>query len=125
MSDKEIKLLKQFFDVLEKHYKLPDEYLFVQWKKYKREHGKPDKVNANKPGDLQEVIAYFKEQKIHDPLKNAENFYNFYETNGWVQGKSTKKIVNWKACVKTWNFEKETKKTGINLSEYSKRNDAN
>ena len=52
-----------------------------------------------KPKDLKEVKEYFKENNINsiDPDK----FYNFYEANGWVQGKN-KPIKNWKACVNTW-----------------------
>ena len=33
---------------------------------------------------------------------NAEHFFNYYETNGWVQGSSKKPIKDWKACVRTW-----------------------
>ena len=33
---------------------------------------------------------------------DSERFFNFYETNGWVQGKSRKPIKDWKACVRTW-----------------------
>ncbi len=120
MSDKETRLLLQFFSIMDKHHNFAEGYLQDAWKKYKSKYGKPEKIKANKPIDLQEVIAYFKELKIVDPLKNAEKFYNHYEAVNWVRGKA--KIVNWKACVKTWNFDKEaTKKIGINLSEYSKR----
>lgn len=33
---------------------------------------------------------------------DAEYFINYYETNGWVQGKNRKPIRNWKACIATW-----------------------
>jgi len=45
---------------------------------------------------------------------NAEVFFDFYEANGWVQGKG-KPIKDWKACVRTWernnknNNQKETR----------------
>ena len=33
---------------------------------------------------------------------DSERFFNYYEANGWVQGKSRKPIKDWKACVRTW-----------------------
>lgn len=39
---------------------------------------------------------------------NAEAFYDFYESKGWLVGKN--KMKDWKACVRTWekrNVEKE------------------
>lgn len=59
------------------------------------------------PQDLKMVIDYFKELKIVSFKSNAERFYNYYETNGWVQGASKKPIKSWKACVRTWDFEKD------------------
>jgi len=34
------------------------------------------------------------------PNFNAEHFFNYYESNGWMVGKN--KMKNWKATVKTW-----------------------
>lgn len=48
---------------------------------------------------IEEVRAYILE-KGYDI--DAEVFWNFYEANGWVQGRQQKPIVNWKACVTTW-----------------------
>ena len=56
------------------------------------------------PENLDEVLNYFNEKSIPDDDYNAEKFFNHYEANGWVQGKG-KTIKNWKACVKTWNFQ--------------------
>ena len=61
----------------------------------------------NRPKDLDMVFDYFKDKKIVSPKTNARKFYNYYETNGWVQGSSKKPIKNWKACVRTWDFEKD------------------
>ena len=33
---------------------------------------------------------------------DAEYFWNYYEANGWVQGKNCKPIKSWKSCVTTW-----------------------
>ena len=70
---------------------------------------------GKKPTDLDEVIDYFKELKIVEPEKNAEQFYNHYESNNWYRGKT--KIVRWKNCVKTWKFDKETDEEDTTLEE--------
>lgn len=54
---------------------------------------------------LEEVQAYCAErQNKVDPAK----FYDYYEANGWVQGKAGKPVKDWRACVRTWernNFD--------------------
>lgn len=51
------------------------------------------------PPTLDEVRSYFREKGTHvDP----ELFFNHYEANGWVQGSRAKPVVNWKACLVTW-----------------------
>jgi len=37
---------------------------------------------------------------------DADAFFDFYEANGWMQGKG-KPIVSWKACVRTWETNKK------------------
>lgn len=46
---------------------------------------------------IEEIQAYCKER---NNKVDAESFYNFYESKGWVVGKSHMK--DWKACVRTW-----------------------
>jgi len=58
---------------------------------------------------LQEVEEYCKER---GNSVNAEQFIDFYESNGWRVGKNSMK--DWKACVRTWernriNEYKETR----------------
>lgn len=48
---------------------------------------------------VEEINSYCEEKGYK---LDAEYFFNFYETNGWVQGKARKPIKNWKACVSTW-----------------------
>lgn len=45
-----------------------------------------------------EIENYLKEQNI--TCVNAEHFFNHYEANGWIRGKT--KIKSWKACIRTW-----------------------
>nr|DAH76472.1 MAG TPA: DnaD like replication protein [Caudoviricetes sp.] len=52
---------------------------------------------------------------------NAEQFYDYYESNGWKVGKNSMK--DWKACVRTWerneyrkpNSKKNSKEDAINV----------
>ena len=55
------------------------------------------------PPDINEVKAYCMERNNGI---DAEQFYDFYETKGWMIGKS--KMKDWKACVRTW--ERNAKK---------------
>lgn len=47
---------------------------------------------------LEDIKNYCEERNNN---VNPEQFFDFYETNGWIQGKN-KKIKDWKACVRTW-----------------------
>lgn len=47
---------------------------------------------------IEEIEAYCIER---NNCINAQVFYDYYETNGWVQGKN-KPIRDWKACIRTW-----------------------
>ena len=70
------------------------------------------------PPTLEEVKAYCLERKNG---VDAERFYDYYSTNGWVQGKN-KPIKDWKACVRTWERNtlagnKETKERSYDLDK--------
>ena len=67
-----------------------------------------DKNISNRftPPTLEEVKAYCKERNNN---VDAERFIDFYESKGWMIGKS--KMKDWKACVRTW--EKDNKKESI------------
>lgn len=48
---------------------------------------------------------------------DAQNFVDFYESKGWMVGKN--KMVNWKACVNTWERnEKKRKQTVVSDNPY-------
>jgi hypothetical protein len=46
-----------------------------------------------------------KRQNVRHPFMQADKFWNFYESKNWMIGKN--KMKNWKAAIKTWNFEKD------------------
>lgn len=80
----------------------------------KKERKKNSKKNFSIP-TLQEIKDYCTERKNQiDP----EQFFDFYESNGWVVGKS--KMKNWKASVRTWekrNFDNGNKKKTRTLED--------
>ena len=57
---------------------------------------------------LEEVREYCRQRgnKV-----DAERFVNFYETNGWVQGRG-KPIRDWKAAVRTWENRNDLEHNG-------------
>lgn len=69
--------------------------------------GKTEPANTNEtkktrrfvPPTIEEVAAYCTERNNGI---NPEGFINFYEANGWVQGKQGKPVKDWKACVRAW-----------------------
>ena len=54
------------------------------------------KCHFRKP-TVEEVDAYCRQRKNH---VEADRFCNFYESKGWMVGKS--KMVDWRAAVRTW-----------------------
>ncbi len=77
-----------------------------------------NKVNTNTTYSNKERGVSFKKPLINDikdyclERKNnidAEHFYDFYESKGWVVGKT--KMKSWKACVRTWEQRQEKNKS--------------
>lgn len=65
---------------------------------------------------VEEIKAYCQER---NNTVNPDDFFNFYESKGWLVGKSPMK--DWKAAVRTWernNFN-QPKKEKINFSFYT------
>ena len=58
---------------------------------------KPKRKNFVKP-TVEEIAAYCKEKKY---TVNAQQFFNFYESNGWKIGRNAMK--SWQAAVQNWN----------------------
>ena len=59
--------------------------------------------NFKKP-TLEEVEAYIKETNLN---VNAQNFMDYYESNGWVVGRS--KMKDWKATARRWSRNNNNK----------------
>ena len=58
---------------------------------------KPKRKNFVKP-TVEEIAAFCKEKKYN---VNAQQFFNFYESNGWKIGRNAMK--SWQAAVQNWN----------------------
>lgn len=66
-------------------------------------------VRANKESNaryptVEEVKAYCEEKGYTDI--NPQAFIDYYEQSGWTMGNG-KKVVSWKACVRTWHNNEE------------------
>ncbi len=90
----------------------------------------PDNKPNNKPNiymcDTKECKTYFTPPTLTEVREycSARNnnvdpgkFLDFYQANGWVQGRGRKPIKDWKACVRTW--EREEKKEEPPERDYS------
>lgn len=67
--------------------------------------GRPPRASCFTPPSVDEVRAYCSERKNSvDP----ERFVDFYAANGRKQGRG-KPIVDWKAAVRTWERNEDTK----------------
>ena len=63
---------------------------------------KPKRKNFVKPA-VEEIAAYCKEKKYN---VNAQQFFNYYESNGWKIGRNAMK--SWQAAVQNWNIRDKT-----------------
>jgi hypothetical protein len=61
----------------------------------------PSKSKAFRPPSLEEVLAYTEGRvKLGRPRIDAERFLAYYQSNGWMVGRS--KMRDWTAAVRTW-----------------------
>ena len=65
---------------------------------------KPKRKNFVKP-TVEEIAAFCKEKKY---TVNAQQFFNYYESNGWKIGRNAMK--SWQAAVQNWNARDKANK---------------
>ena len=143
LSDKELKIFKNLKRPLDKSKNKSKSTIKIKSKQNQNEIKKKThqdvnvsnydnnyvvNVNVNnkkfiKP-KLEEIKEYCKERNNN---VDAERFYNFYESKGWMVGKN--KMKDWKASVRTWEqkedklpqwFNENYKKDMQNLDELEK-----
>ena len=51
---------------------------------------------------IEEIAEHFKLIGVTNPDAEATKFFWYYESVGWVVGKSKKTMVSWKAACQTW-----------------------
>lgn len=66
---------------------------------------------------VEEVRNYCRERNNNI---DAEEFINFYQANGWVQGKG-KPIKDWQACVRTWEKNRKNKIAKSKAQDFPQR----
>ena len=72
-----------------------------------------DEENSFVPPSLPEVQAYVTKEGLD---VDAKNFVNFYESHGWMVGKTP--IRNWQATVQLWHTRAHLKKSPPNDEKY-------
>jgi hypothetical protein len=78
----------------------------IQFKNNENDRGKSDSDSTIPI--LENVISFFQENN-HSQFE-AEKFFNYFESNGWLVGGKTK-MKNWKAAAKNWM---------LNINKYAK-----
>ena len=98
MQDNIIKVFIHLLDIVDPRWKTNPE--LVDCLKAIKKHTN----QTFTPPTLDDVANELKKEKVRQHREQAEKFWNFYESKNWMIGKN--KMKNWKAAIKTWNFEK-------------------
>lgn len=82
------------------------------------------KIDVFKKPTLEEIQEYIKEKSLNI---DAEDFYNYYESVGWVVGKGKLQMKSWKASVSRWakreqQFTGQNNKNNGNCNTYATEN---
>ena len=74
------------------------------------------KVKRFKAPALEECIEYFKEKEYTNAKNEAERFFYFYDSKGWMVGKN--KMERWHSSAANWmNSEKRTENSRVYIQE--------
>ena len=130
-EDQAIRLISQFLwdSVKHKFTKNPDGlYMNVRLaedktksKKYSESRRNNQGGGFKKPG-IGEIVHYFAEKKCYD-AKEAEKFFDFYESKGWMVGKS--KMKSWKSAVNNWIRRKNEQGQNVSRGSNQVKSEAN
>jgi hypothetical protein len=71
--------------------------------------------NVNNNDNVNKKVKFIKptieDIKNEFPIFNAEHFFNYYESNGWMVGRN--KMKDWKATVKNWMAKDYNQQTQV------------
>ena len=87
------------------------EFLEVEKKEKKEKKSSAKKREIENPS-IEQVKEYFKQEEYSE--FEAERFYNYYTSNGWLIGGKTK-MIDWNAAARNWMLN--TAKFTINLPQ--------
>ncbi|MEO8234610.1 MAG: transcriptional regulator [Flavobacterium sp.] len=96
---------------IDTHFKNFNEDEFILNSNSKKEKSSAKKEKVEKPS-LEQVKEYFKQEEYSE--FEAERFYNYYTSNGWLIGGKTK-MIDWNAAARNWMLN--TAKFKINLPQ--------
>ena len=86
----------------------------------KQDREQPRKqLSKAKPNSIDEVRLYFASQAVD--VREADKFFDYYESNGWKQGRG-KAIKDWKAAARNWQRNAKqwaTKSRGFDAGNFS------
>jgi len=102
MNNSLVKILSHILDIVDPNWQQNEEIMKSIATLTKLEP--KTKRNFERP-TLQEVADELRKQKVRGYQAQAERFWNFYESKDWMIGKN--KMKNWRAAIRTWNFEKD------------------
>ena len=112
--------------ILEKH-NLVDEYVdgnyhvrMIPYKDEKTAKKKTSDTNKNniqrfKPPTIKECVDYFTEKGYTDAKYEANKFWNFYESKGWMVGKN--KMKKWHSAAANWMSKKTSNNERTHIQE--------
>jgi hypothetical protein len=86
--------------------------LFLNQKKEKEKSSAKKEIGMNEKPSLELVKDYFKFQEYSE--FEAERFFNYYSSNGWLIGGKTK-MKDWKASARNWMLN--TSKFTVNIPQ--------
>jgi len=70
-----------------------------------------DSVNDNVNKKVKFIKPTIEDIKKEFPEMNAQNFYDYYESVGWMRGKTA--VKDWKATARNWNSKDYNKQTQV------------
>lgn len=69
------------------------------------------KTSRFTPPEVSEVINYMNERGHYQSIDEAEKFCDFYQSKGWLVGKT--KMKDWKASVRQWLKRQQTNQPSL------------
>jgi hypothetical protein len=98
------------------------DHMVVNGSRKQQVESRKQKVESRKKGGKPESIevlkTYLKEIGIE---AETDKFFDYYETNGWVQGRQGKPIKDWKAAARNWKRNMRSygnRSNGADISKY-------